>query len=164
MYCMYLQIWKRRWIIFKRASSAGPKRLEKFVDEKAAIGGVPHKTILLDTITFVTRLPRENKRHGLVLKFSNSATRQFCCESGRCHDIEVIRGVFEMFVARLWRSRDTWFTECMRILYQFQNIYNLSHHENDRVVSAYSGWRRLSSCAQLVCYLTRSKRNNGIDT
>ena len=33
--------------------------------------------------------------------------------------------------------------------------YTLSHLENDRDVSAYSGGRRLSSRAQLVCILTR---------
>ena len=41
--------------------------------------------------------------------------------------------------------------------------YTLSHLENDRDVIAYSGGRRLSSCAQLVCFLTRSKRNTEID-
>ena len=39
--------------------------------------------------------------------------------------------------------------------------YTLSHPENDRDVSAYSGRRRLASHAQLVCFLTRSKRNTG---
>ena len=42
-------------------------------------------------------------------------------------------------------------------------FYTLSHLENDRDVSAYSGGRRLSSRAQLVCFLTRSKRNTEID-
>ena len=41
--------------------------------------------------------------------------------------------------------------------------YTLSHLEIDRDVSAYSGGRRLSSRAQLVCFLTRSKRNTVID-
>ena len=41
--------------------------------------------------------------------------------------------------------------------------YTLSHLENDRDVSAYSGGRRLSCRAQLVCFLTRSKRNAWID-
>ena len=36
--------------------------------------------------------------------------------------------------------------------------YTLSHLENDCDVSAYSGGRRLLSRAQLVCFLTRSKR------
>ena len=43
------------------------------------------------------------------------------------------------------------------------NAYTLSHLDNDRDVSAYSGGRRWSSCAQLVCFLTRLKRNTGID-
>ena len=42
-------------------------------------------------------------------------------------------------------------------------VYTLSHLENDRDVSAYSGGRRLSTRAQLLCFLTRSKRNTGID-
>ena len=41
--------------------------------------------------------------------------------------------------------------------------YTLSHSENNRDVSAYSTQRRLSSRAQLVCFLMRSKRNTGID-
>ena len=41
--------------------------------------------------------------------------------------------------------------------------YTLSHLENDRDVSAYYEGRRLSSRAQLVCFLTRSKRNTEID-
>ena len=45
----------------------------------------------------------------------------------------------------------------------WQHHYTLSHLENDRDVSAYSGGRRLSSHAQLVCLLTRSRRNTGID-
>ena len=44
-----------------------------------------------------------------------------------------------------------------------QAPYTLSHLENDRDVSAYSGGRRLTPRAQLVCFLTRSKRNTGID-
>ena len=42
-------------------------------------------------------------------------------------------------------------------------VYTLFHLENDRDVSAYSRGRRLSSRAQLACFLTRSKRNTGID-
>ena len=41
--------------------------------------------------------------------------------------------------------------------------YTLSHLANGRDVSEYSGGRRLSSRAQLVCFLTRSKRNTEID-
>ena len=41
--------------------------------------------------------------------------------------------------------------------------YTLSNLENARDVSAYSEGRRLSSRAQLVCFLTRSKRNTEID-
>ena len=48
-------------------------------------------------------------------------------------------------------------------LYTNQPSYTLSHLENDRDVSAYSGGRRLTSRAQLVCFLTRLKRNTGID-
>ena len=35
------------------------------------------------------------------------------------------------------------------------SYYTLSDLKNDRDVSAYSGGRRLSLCAQLVCFLTR---------
>ena len=39
----------------------------------------------------------------------------------------------------------------------FHYSYTLSHLENDRDVSAYPGGRRLSSHAQLVCFLMRQK-------
>ena len=52
------------------------------MDEKAAISGGLHKVILLDTVTLVARLPKENKRHGFVVTFSEGPSRQFCCESG----------------------------------------------------------------------------------
>ena len=42
-------------------------------------------------------------------------------------------------------------------------IYTLTHREKDRDISAYSRGRCLSSRTQLVCFLTRSKRNTGID-
>ena len=42
-------------------------------------------------------------------------------------------------------------------------FYTLSHPKNNHDVSAYSRQRCLSSCVQLVCFLTRSKRNTGID-
>ena len=41
--------------------------------------------------------------------------------------------------------------------------YTLSHLENECDVSAYSGGRLLSSRAQLVRFLTCSKKNTGID-
>ena len=44
------------------------------------------------------------------------------------------------------------------------HLYPLSHLRNDHDVSAYSRGRRLLSRVQLVCFLTRSKRNTGIDT
>ena len=47
--------------------------------------------------------------------------------------------------------------------FSMKHCYTLSQLENDLNVSAYSGGRRLSSRAQLVCFLTRSKRNTGID-
>ena len=43
------------------------------------------------------------------------------------------------------------------------NLYTLSHRENDRDVSAYSRRRCLITRALHVCYLTRSKKNSGID-
>ena len=57
-----------------------------------------------------------------------------------------------------WYIMGTWH------LYSLSHFdYTLSQPENDRDVRAYSGGRRLSPCAQLVCYRTRSKRNTGID-
>ena len=45
----------------------------------------------------------------------------------------------------------------------WNDSYTLSHLENDRDVSAWYQITRWLSCVWLLCFLTRSKRNPGID-
>ncbi|XP_033626892.1 docking protein 5-like [Asterias rubens] len=76
-----LGIWQRRWVQFKKVSSKGPKRLEKYIDEKSALCGGLHKVIFLDLEVSATRLPRETRRYAFAINFKNDVTKHFCCDS-----------------------------------------------------------------------------------
>ncbi|XP_071958518.1 docking protein 5-like isoform X2 [Antedon mediterranea] len=76
-----LGVWQKRWIVFKKASSAGPKRLEKFMDERCANHRGYHKIIILDHVIRVARLPSNVKKHGVIITFSDNSCRQFVCDS-----------------------------------------------------------------------------------
>jgi len=91
-----LSLWKKRWIILRRASSKGPVRIEKYIDERSS-RNVAHtpKILYCDSVTNVCRLSSTVKVHSFAISFnSNSldaeAIKWFACNSGNFYTLTLL--------------------------------------------------------------------------
>ncbi|KAL7978729.1 hypothetical protein Chor_013218 [Crotalus horridus] len=75
------QIYRRCWLVFRKSSSKGPQRLEKYPDEKSVcLRGCP-KVTEISNVKCITRLPKETKRQAVAIIFMDDSARTFTCES-----------------------------------------------------------------------------------
>ncbi|XP_067408391.1 docking protein 4 isoform X1 [Emydura macquarii macquarii] len=76
-----LGIYRRCWLVFRKSSSKGPQRLEKYPDEKSVcLRGCP-KVTEISNVKCITRLPKETKRQAVAIIFTDDSARTFTCDS-----------------------------------------------------------------------------------
>ena len=69
-YLFSCQLWKTRWLIFRKASSKGPLRIDSYKDERAsALSDEAKKVIKLNSVRSIAMLPPDVKRNAIGIVF-----------------------------------------------------------------------------------------------
>ncbi|CAG2109787.1 unnamed protein product [Medioppia subpectinata] len=76
-----INVWHKRWLVLRRASSKGPVRLDKYFDEKSARTGGHHKTYLLTNVSSITRLANTCRKYAFSVQFHDQNLKCFACDS-----------------------------------------------------------------------------------
>ncbi|XP_064611299.1 docking protein 5-like [Liolophura sinensis] len=74
-------LFKKKWLVLKKASSTGPSRLERYEDETSAKYGVNKKDISLGGVEDVSRLPSDIRKCAFAARYSDNTSRQFLADS-----------------------------------------------------------------------------------
>ena len=72
-------------MILKKSSSRGPRRLEKYTDEKSSLIGHGCKQIDLSHMSEIAKLPPDMKKHTLAISCLDGTSRQLSFDSGDLH-------------------------------------------------------------------------------
>ncbi|CAG0879505.1 unnamed protein product [Darwinula stevensoni] len=73
-----LGLWRRRWVILRKASSRGPCRIDKYADKESAVAGRPpvSSPLPLNHVLKVERLPPHHGPNSFVLEFYHDDQHQ----------------------------------------------------------------------------------------
>ncbi|XP_064467043.1 docking protein 5-like [Ornithodoros turicata] len=74
-------VWQRRWIVLRKATNAGPCRLEKYLEEKHARQHTGQKVAPLTSATSISRLPSSTKKHAFSICFHDGSVKSIACDS-----------------------------------------------------------------------------------
>ncbi|KAL6458393.1 hypothetical protein MHYP_G00336230 [Metynnis hypsauchen] len=77
----HFRIYRKCWLVMKRASSEGPYWLEKYSKQRSANTKSPQKVMGLTNVKNVSRSPRQQKKHAVMLEFREESSLTFACKS-----------------------------------------------------------------------------------
>uniref|UniRef100_A0A8C4Q1G7 Docking protein 4 n=1 Tax=Eptatretus burgeri TaxID=7764 RepID=A0A8C4Q1G7_EPTBU len=76
-------VYRRCWLMLKKASSKGPWRLERFADERSALIQGPLKVLELNAACFALRRCKGARKRSVAVSCLDGTVRIFSCDSER---------------------------------------------------------------------------------